>query len=264
MPARDRHDTAPTGPGRTATPLSSWLESAPVRVLVADEDPGARSGLPHLVGPGVDVTVCTDGAEALWHAGRVEPVVVLLSATLPVVSAADVAAVLARRGAVRGAVLVGVAVGEAEQAGPVLAAGATGVVSRPYRAEEIQPLLRGHLERPRARVLEAGDLTLDGPAFEARAAGRPLRLTLREFELLRLLMIHMGRVVPPDTIRREIWAARGETVTANTIAVHVRHLRRHIAGVADIVTVRRVGYRLVPATAAGRGRRESLLRETGT
>ena len=263
MPARDRHDPASSDARRAATPLSPWLDAAPVGVLVADEDPAARADLPRLVGAGVDVTVCTDGAEALWQAGRVEPSVVILSATLPVVSAADVAAVLTRHGSVRGAVLVSVAVGEAEQAGPVLAAGATGVVSRPYRAGEIQPLLRGHLER-RARVLEAGDLALDGPAFEARAAGRPLRLTLREFELLRLLMIHVGRVVPPDIIRQEIWAVRGETVTANTIAVHVRHLRRHIAGVADIVTVRGVGYRLVDSPAAGRGPRASGLRKTGT
>jgi DNA-binding response OmpR family regulator len=160
-----------------------------------------------------------------------------------------VATVLKRHRTGTGSVLVSVAVGQADRAGPVLAAGASGVLSRPYRADEIESLLRAHRSELEQRtqesaVLVAGALTLDGPAFEARAAGRPMRLTLREFELLRLLMLHVGGVVSPDRIRQEIWGSRGETVTANTIAVHVRHLRRHLAGVGEIVAVRRVGYRL--------------------
>jgi len=228
--------------------VSSWLQPTTLRVLVADEDPAARASVPAVLGAGVSATVCDNGAEALWQAGRVEPTVTILSATLPVVSAAAVAAVLSRHGGGHG-VVVSVAVGQADRAGAVLAAGASGVVSRPYRVAEIEPLLRAHLaqmeqHRRETAVVTAGALELDGPAFEARAAGRRLRLTLREFELLRLLMLHAGGVVSPDRIRREIWESKGETVTGNTIAVHIRHLRRHVAGVAEIVAVRRVGYRL--------------------
>ena len=238
--------------------MSSWLEPAAIELLVADEDPAARSTLATVVGAGVRTTVCDNGADALWEAGRMDPVVTILSATLPVVSAADVASVLCRHGHGAGSVVVSVAVGDADRAGPVLAAGASGVLSRPYRGSEIEPLLRTHLallERRRrdASVLVAGALELDGRAFEVRAAGRPLRLALREFELLRLLMLHAGGVVSPRLISSEIWESRGETVTANTIAVHIRHLRRHLHGVAEIVAVRRVGYRLdVPGMESGR------------
>ena len=258
MTVRDRCGGTGRDRRRLPGPVSSWLEPAALDVLVADEDPAARATLTAVLGAGVRTTVCDNGADALWEAGRTDPAVTILSATLPVVSAADVASVLSRHGHGAGSVVVSVAVGDADRAGPVLAAGASGVLSRPYRGSEIEPLLRTHLallERRRrdASVLVAGALELDGPAFEARAAGRPLRLALREFELLRLLMLHAGGVVSPGLISSEIWESRGETVTANTIAVHIRHLRRHLHGVAEIVAVRRVGYRLdVPGMGSDR------------
>lgn len=219
-----------------------------------------RETIPAILGPDVSPTVCEDGAEALWHAGRIRPVLVLLSASLPVVSAMDVAAVLTRHHEDVETVAVGVGVGEADRAGPVLAAGARHVVSRPYREVEVEPLLRTHRERAEraVAVLAVGPLELNGPAFEVRAAGRPLPLTLREFELLRLLMLHAGDVLSLERIGREIWGARGETVSANTIAVHMRHLRRHLQGIAAIVAVRGVGYRLsVLVDRAGQARSES-------
>jgi DNA-binding response OmpR family regulator len=179
----------------------------------------------------------------------------VLSATLPVVSAADVAAVLVRHGEGLRAVVVGVGAGQAEFAGRVLAAGATGVVTRPYRSSEIAPLIRHHIglaRRPPDDVLSVGPLRLDGPAFEVTAAGRTLPLTLREFELLRLLMIHAGMVVPLQRISRQLWGLRGASVRPNTVAVHVRHLRAHLAGTAEIVAVRGLGYRLrVEGTGPG-------------
>ncbi|WP_159961496.1 response regulator transcription factor [Blastococcus haudaquaticus] len=222
---------------------------------MADEDPAARGFASSIAEPDVSVTLCENGAEALWHAGRVHPVLVILSATLPGVSAMDVAAVLTRHHDGVETIAVGVAFGEAESAGPVLAAGARHVVSRPYRPDEIQPLLRDHRQRieREAAVLAVGALELNGPAFEVRAGGRLLPLTLREFEILRLLMLHADGVLSLDRMNEAIWRPRGEAVAANTVAVHIRHLRRHLEGVASIVAVRGVGYRLaVPEGGAAR------------
>jgi two-component system OmpR family response regulator len=243
-----RDDLHAPGPSRTRNLAASWWGTGALGILLADEDPAARAELPALVTPGVRVTVCADGAEALWHAGRIGPAVVILSATLPVVSAAEVAGVLARHREGLDTIAVGVRVGEADRAGPVLVAGAGRVVSRPYRPGEIEPLLRECLERrgqrPDQAVLTLGPLHLDGPACEARVAGRPMRLTLREFELLRLLMVDAGRVVPHQRIRRQLGEARGKSVGPDAVAVHVRRLRMRLAGVADILAVRGLGYRL--------------------
>ena len=229
--------------------LTSWWGTGPLSVLLADEDPAARAALQGLMAPGVRATVCGDGAEALWQAGRIAPSVVILSATLPGVSAAEVAGVLTRHREGLDTVAVGVGPGQAERAGAVLVAGAGRVVSRPYRSGEIEPLLRECLDRRGqgrngTAVLTVGPLQLDGPAFEARAAGRPMRLTLREFELLRLLMVHAGSVVSHQQIRRQLGEARGKSVSPDAVAVHVRRLRACLVGVADILAVRGMGYRL--------------------
>jgi DNA-binding response OmpR family regulator len=234
-------------------------------MLVADEDPTARAALESIVDSRVSPTLCVDGAEALWQAGRLEPAVVILSATLPGVSAADVASVLVRHAEGPRTIMVGVGVGEADRAAPVLAAGASSVVSRPYRSAEIEPMLRTHLARMEQRrheteTVAVGALQLDGLAYEVVAAGRKLSLPLREFELLRLLMLHAGDVVSRAHIRQQIWEARGESVTSNTIAVHVRRLRGQLDGVAVIDAVRGVGYKLVGPDCAGRGERLTPVR----
>lgn len=176
-------------------------------MLVADEDPERRLGVADLLGAGATVSWCGNGAEALWQAGRSDAAVVILSATLPGVSAAEVATVIAEHRSSPGAIAVAVGAGETELAGPVLAAGANSVVSRPYRARELNALLISYGARPGEAdgqaVLRVGSLHLDLPAFEASASGRRLRLTLREFELLPLLMLHAGDVVTHQYIREQ-------------------------------------------------------------
>jgi two-component system, OmpR family, response regulator len=257
MAARDGSQAAPTARRPAVLAASPWWGTGALSVLVADEDPAARADLQSLLGNRAQVTLCTDGAEALWEAGRILPSVVVLSATLPVVPAADVASLLAHRRERPASIVVGVGFGQVDRVGPVLAAGANRVMSRPYQAREVSRLLREHLaqlgeHRQRLGVLRVGALELNGPAFEASAAGRPLRLNLREFELLGLLMLHAGSVVSQQQIREELWEARGDSVSANTIAVHIRRLRARLDGVADIHAVRGVGYRLrVGAPEAG-------------
>ncbi len=226
-----------------------WWDMGTSGWLVADEDPAARVAMARLVGTRVGLVLCGDGAEALWAAGRRQPSVVIVSATLPVVPAAEVAAVLSRHRDGRETVLVGVGVGEAERAAAVLASGAAGVVSRPYRSEEIEPLVRSHEDAMKSlleerAVLTVGQLRLDGPAFRVTAAGRPVPLRLREFELLRLLMLNHGAVVTVTQVQKELCGSRGRPVSPSTIAVHVRHLRARLRGIVAIITVRGVGFRL--------------------
>lgn len=246
-------------PARVATRFraADWWGARPLTVLLADEDPAARAEMQMFLSGRAEVVLCADGAEALWQAGRVTPSVVVLSATLPVVTAADVAGVVARHREGPVSIAVGVGFGETEQAAPVLAAGANRVMSRPYQAREVEPLLHEHLAGERRHwqgVLRVGAIELDAPAFDVWVAGQSLRLSLREFELLRLLMANAGSVVTQQYIREQLWESRGDSVNANTIAVHIRRLRSHLAGFADILVVRGVGYRLrVAAGGPGTG-----------
>lgn len=236
--------------GRRHRPVAAHWQGRPaLTLLVADPDPQAASPLSALCDArDIHLVSCSDGATALLEIGRLQPEVILLGAPLPVVSRDDV--VKAVHGKVVSHVVLGIGDGDVEGAAAGLAAGAAGLVSRPYLPSQLEPVLGEHVASTRARraeqaVLTVGALHLDPGAFRVRAAGRSLALTLREFELLRVLMLHPGQVVDYAQIRSDVW---GEGAgSGKTIAVHVRRLRTHLEGLADIVSVRGVGYRLVAA-----------------
>lgn len=229
---------------------SSWGEQGRSTLLVADPDLDAYRVLVDVcASTGTILVSCGDGAESLFQIGRLSPDLALMSAQLPVVSAPDVIAAVRRHSAMP--IAVGIGIGEADRAAPAIAAGATDILGRPYRRPELQSLLQPLLARAKLRwdlqaIITLGPLELDSLAYEVRAWDRRVKLTLKEFELLRFLMLHADRVVTQDEIRQEVWRARGEDASANTIAVHIRRIRARIGAAAQLINVRGVGYRLTP------------------
>jgi len=101
-------------------------------------------------------------------------------------------------------------------------------------------------------TIRAGDLTIDQETYAARLKGRPLDLTYKEFELLKFLAQHPGRVFTRDQMLREVWGYDYFGGT-RTVDVHVRRLRAKLGSEyeAMIGTVRQVGYKfVVPAARA--------------
>lgn len=101
-------------------------------------------------------------------------------------------------------------------------------------------------------VLTAGPIRVDGAAYSASVDGEPLDLTYTEFELLRYLMQHPGRVLSRETLVSQVWGYDYYGGT-RTVDVHVRRLRAKL-GQFDyyIGTVRNVGYRFASAREAHR------------
>ena len=95
--------------------------------------------------------------------------------------------------------------------------------------------------------LRLGDLTIDESAYSARIRGRSLDLTYKEFELLRFLGGHGGRVFTRAQLLQEVWGYDYFGGT-RTVDVHVRRLRAKLGPEHEglIGTVRNVGYRFVP------------------
>ena len=98
----------------------------------------------------------------------------------------------------------------------------------------------------------AGPIRLDAAAYSATLEGAPLDLTYTEFELLRYLMAHPGRVLTRETLVSQVWGYNYYGGT-RTVDVHVRRLRAKL-GQYDyyIGTVRNVGYRFTSAREAQR------------
>lgn len=98
-----------------------------------------------------------------------------------------------------------------------------------------------------AAEFSAGELTVDVGGYTARLRGMPLDLTYKEFELLKYLMQHPGRVFTRDQLLQDVWGFDYYGGT-RTVDVHVRRLRAKLGAEHDqlIGTVRNVGYRFDP------------------
>lgn len=220
-------------------------------LLVADPDEKLGHELVlALAERGVEVTVCTDGAQALLRTGAMHPDVVLISASVPAVDA--VTFVRAIRATLSIPVILGVGADDAEQAVKALAAGANVCVARPYRLPELLPIIQGIRGEGApgesgSPVLVCGSIELDPIAHVVRVRGTVVSMPLREFELLHYLMIHADRVVSRQQIQAHVW--RSDKTVSNTINVHIRRLRERLGDDPEnpriILTVRGVGYRLV-------------------
>jgi DNA-binding response OmpR family regulator len=192
-------------------------------------------------------------AEALLATGALQPDAAVVAAGLVTMSSADLVRLLAGRAGIP--TVVGVGDDDGGVAVAALKAGATAGVRRPYRAEEVLPILRairpdtsGALDPP----IELGGLRVDPATFEVSLDGRAIALPLKEFKLLYFFMSHAERTVTREQLLTAVWGGLPDD-SSNTLTVHIKRLRRRLSLDGDrppvIVTVRGLGYRFVPAVA---------------
>jgi DNA-binding response OmpR family regulator len=91
--------------------------------------------------------------------------------------------------------------------------------------------------------IHASGVTIDEASYSAKVNGRPLDLTYKEFELLRFLAQHPGRVFTREQLLSEVWGYDYFGGT-RTVDVHIRRLRAKLGDLEALIgTVRNVGYR---------------------
>ena len=129
--------------------------------------------------------------------------------------------------------------------------GADDYLAKPFGVMELIARVKALLRRSGAYdggALTCGIVTLDSEKRQVMVSGKPVELTFKEFELLRLLMKNHGIVISRDVIMERVWDSNFEG-ESRTIDVHVRTLRQKLGeGGALIKTIRNVGYM---ADAAG-------------
>lgn len=98
-------------------------------------------------------------------------------------------------------------------------------------------------EEPDDSIIRSGEVTIDEASYTARLAGAPLNLTYKEFELLKFLAQHPGRVFTRAQLLSEVWGYDYYGGT-RTVDVHIRKLRSKLGPDHEhmISTVRNVGY----------------------
>jgi len=259
--------TARAESGRSGEPVQP-RPAPPIRVLVVEDEESFIDPLViSLEREGFSVTVARDGVQALERFDADEPDLVLLDVMLPRLSGIDVCRAIRSRSSVP---IIMVTAKSTELDTVVgLEVGADDYVAKPYRLRELVSRMRAVLRRrPGAEadsgerasphhspaggtgrpedVLESAGVLLDLGRHECIVRGQELKLPLKEFELLEVLLANAGRVVTRDVLIDRVWGMDyvGDT---KTLDVHVKRLRSRIeidpSNPKLITTIRGLGYR---------------------
>jgi DNA-binding response OmpR family regulator len=228
------------------------------RLLTIEDDDDVRFTLRlHLEDEGYDVSEASNGTDGLAAFAADKPLLVLVDLKLPDMSGFDICRAIRQTSDVP--IIVVTAQESSFDVVAGLEAGADDYVTKPYQPKELAARIRAHLRRaqpPRpgassasARTLVFGDLEIREDEGRALRASVDLKLTRTEYRFLLFLAQNAGKVFSREELLAEVWhhdaLADGRLVDA-----HVRRLRTKVeddpAEPTLIVTVRGLGYRLVP------------------
>jgi two-component system response regulator RegX3 len=222
-------------------------------LFVEDEESISEPFAKALRSAGFQPTVTRTAAGALELADRLEPDLVLLDLALPDGDGRDVCRELRRRSDVP--ILMLTARGTELDKIVGLELGADDYVVKPFSAREVISRIRAVLRRSERSPsqqpsLEVGGLRLDTEARTVALDGKPLELSLKEFDLLAELVRNAGKVVKREDLMARVWDINWFGST-KTLDVHVGWLRRKLGDDPSdprfIETVRGVGFRFVAA-----------------
>jgi two-component system response regulator RegX3 len=220
------------------------------RVLIVEDELSYRETLAFMLGrEGFEVVEAADGTEGLAAYDRSGADIVLLDLMMPGLPGTEVCRQLRQRGPVP---VIMLTARDSEIDKVVgLELGADDYVTKPFSHRELVARIRAVLRRGQdvelvPDVVEAGGVRMDVERHEVAVDGQPVRLALKEFELLEMLLRNAGRVMTRGQLIDRIWGADyvGDT---KTLDVHVKRLRAKLetdpGNPEHLLTVRGLGYK---------------------
>jgi two-component system KDP operon response regulator KdpE len=202
----------------------------PPEVLVIDDEVQIRRLLRlTLEGAGFRVREAENGELGLVEAATKRPDAIILDLGLPDLPGIEVLKRL--REWSRLPVLILSVRGQEADKIEALDAGADDYLSKPFGGGELLARLRAMLRRVQTREEESGvsfgDVEIDFARRVVMKAGTAVKLTPKEYGLLRLLVLHRGRVITHRQILRELWGPKAEEQT-QYLRVYMTHLRQKL------------------------------------
>ncbi len=224
-----------------------------VAVLVVDDEPPIRRLLRTSLGAqGFELAEAANGEDALRLAASRKPDVILLDLTLPDIDGMEMIRRL-RDGGNRTPIIVLSSRGDERGKVEALDLGADDYVTKPFGMGEliarIRTALRHRVEEQGGNaVFRSGDLSVDLTRRRVLRGGEEIKLSPKEYDILRLLVMHAGKVLTHRMIMQEVWGAAGDV---QYLRIYVRQLRQKIESNPErpelILTETGVGYRLESA-----------------
>ena len=222
----------------------------PSRILVVEDDPDIAELVEHhLSRAGYETSVVGTGTDALEQIRR-RPDLVVLDLMLPGLSGLEICRLM-RGDPQTASVPIIMLTARAEEEARVrgLDLGADDYVTKPFSPRELVARLRAVLRRTQPygpdKILRFGPLVVDLDRHEVTEDGRPVKLTAKEFLLLKYLIEHAGRVLSRDLLLSDVWGYQ-YTGGTRTVDVHIRRLREKLPSLVEhIVTIKQFGYKFI-------------------
>ncbi len=225
-------------------------------ILVIEDEPSVALALrDSLESEGYRVQTAPDGSEGLRLASiesqANSPDLIVLDLMMPKMNGLEVCQRLRANG-IETPIIMLTARGESSDATFGLKLGADDYIPKPFDVGEllarVEAILRRSHQKSERDVVLIGDVKLDLRRLRATKNNEPLDLSPREFEILQLLIAHVGETVTREQMLHHIWGAHASLYT-RTIDAHITRLRHKIeanpAKPQHIITAHRVGYRLI-------------------
>jgi two-component system KDP operon response regulator KdpE len=226
------------------------MSAAPLRVLVIDDEPPIRKLLRvGLSAHGYQIMEASSGKMALELLGGQPPDLIVLDLGLPDMQGHELLRTMRAR---NDSVPIVVLSSRDDETGKVQAldSGADDYVTKPFGMDELLARMRAalrhqlqtHGERP---VFRVGDLSVDLVRRIVKVGDREVKLSPKEYELLRMLVQHAGKVLTHKFLLTQLWS---DLTDAQYLRVYVRQLRQKIETDPErphyILTETGIGYRL--------------------
>lgn len=219
------------------------------KILVVDDEPQIRKFLRiSLTAHGYDVIEAPRGEEGISRCATEQPDLLILDLGLPDIDGQEVIARI-REWSDIPILVLSVRAGEDEKV-RALNQGAYDYVTKPFGIAELLARVRVGLRRAAPDgpppIVRAGDVVIDLPAHTVMRGGEPVKLSKKEFDILRLLVLNAGRVLTHQYLLREVWGPAQADET-HYLRVYVGHLRHKLGDAPEdpryIITEPGVGYR---------------------
>jgi len=224
----------------------------PQKVLIVEDEETIADAVAYALSrSGYETDTALDGLEGLRKAKEEQPDLIILDLMLPGMDGLE----LCRELRAESSVPIIMLTARHEEADRVigLEVGADDYVIKPFSMKELIARVKAVLRRSEGTayscpggILKCGDLEMNLSEHTVRVRGREVHLSPKEYELLKLLMMHQGRVLSRGFLLSKVWGSETCPET-RTVDVHIRWLREKIeenpAEPKYIITVRSVGYK---------------------
>ncbi len=226
------------------------------RVLIVDDEENIVELLKfNLELKGYEIEYAYDGEEALKKAKEIKPSLILLDLMLPVISGTEVCRKIREDDELKDTPIIMLTAKNMEKDKIYgLELGADDYITKPFSIKELMARIKAvsrrysvHSKPVLQTSIEVGELYIDVENYEVFKKNEKIELTLKEFELLKILAVNRGKVLNRNYLLDKIWGYEyfGET---RTVDVHIRHLRKKIEDSDKksqyIETIRGVGYKI--------------------